>query len=487
MTHGGSLLRIYAPLAALVAGICLAEVIPGGPVAPIGLCGLVLAGLRRRPALSLIGLVLVASSCGVLVTTPRSEPVALEQLAERIPFCTVTGRLLEHGSGLGSLVTAEAVSCDGYAPGVEAGVVVVEPSDVDPGSSIMLTGWLLPLRTDDRFDQARRRLGAHAAFHAEETRTTDAPGGLHGLAAGVRAGLERATSGMEAERAGLLSGLTTGDTSGMSYETEEQLRRAGLSHLVAVSGSNVAIVVGAAALVVARFALWARLVVCVAALALFVLVVGPEPSVLRAAAMGCVGLAALAFGRRAEPLHALGLALIVVLTLRPGLVFSVGLHLSATATAGIVIFAGGLARRMSWCPRPVALVLAATLAAQIAVAPVLVGTFGEFSLVAPIANLLAVPAVAPATVLGVVAAVAGVFVPPLGWLCARAAEPFVAWVLAVGKSTGAWSWASVDVPEWWGWPLGVLVAAAAVATFRSAGATLDLPGIGAAARGTKAK
>jgi len=273
----------------------------------------------------------------------------------------------------------------------------------------------------------------------------------------------------------------------MSYETEEQLRRAGLSHLVAVSGSNVAIVVGAAALVVARFALWARLVVCVAALALFVLVVGPEPSVLRAAAMGCVGLAALAFGRRAEPLHALGLALIVVLTLRPGLLFSVGLHLSAAATAGIVIFAGGLARRMSWCPRPVALVLAATLAAQIAVAPVLVGTFGEFSLVAPMANLLAVPAVAPATVLGVVAAVAGALVPPVGWLCARAAEPFVAWVLAVGKSTGAWSWASVDVPEWWGWPLGVLVVAAAVATFRSAGATVDLPGIGAAARGMNAK
>ena len=63
------------------------------------------------------------------------------------------------------------------------------------------------------------------------------------------------------------------------------------------------------------------------------------------------------------------------------------------------------------------------------------------------------------------------------------------WALidAVGKSTGAWSWASVDVPEWWGWPLGVLVVAATVATFRSAGATVDLPGIGAAARGMNAK
>jgi competence protein ComEC len=233
---------------------------------------------------------------------------------------------------------------------------------------------------------------------------------------------------------------------------------------VAVSGSNVAIVVGAAALMVSSLALWIRLVACGLALGLFVLVVGPEPSVLRAAVMGAVGLLALALGRRTEPLHAFGLALVVLLALRPGLVWSVGLHLSAAATAGIILFSGRLTRAMSGWPRFVSLPLAVTLAAQFAVAPVLVGTFGELSLVAPLANLLAVPAVAPATVLGLASAVAGTLVPPLGWLCARIAEPFVTWVLAVGRTTGGWSWASIDVPEPWAWPLWALVIAAALSS-----------------------
>lgn len=336
-----------------------------------------------------------------------------------------------------------------------------------------MTGWLVPLRAGDTFDDARRRLGAHAAFDIEEIDQVAPPSGLHGAAAGVRAGLDRSTGGMEAERAGLLSGLTTGDTSGLGWNTEGQLRRAGLSHLVAVSGSNVAIVVGAVALVVARLALSIRLIACGLALGLFVLVVGPEPSVLRAAVMGAVALLALTVGRRTEPLHALGLALIILLALRPGLAFSVGLHLSAAATAGIVLFSGHLTRAMRCLPRFVSLALAVTLAAQFAVAPVLVGTFGELSLVAPIANLLAVPAVPPATVLGLASAVAGVFVPQVGRLCARLAEPCVAWVLSVGRTTGEWSWASVEVSKGWAWPLGAVVILAAFASLKAGRAEIQ--------------
>lgn len=233
-----------------------------------------------------------------------------------------------------------------------------------------------------------------------------------------------------------------------------------------LSGTNVTIVVGAAALAVSRLALRTRVIACAAALGLYVAVVGPEPSVLRAATMGGIALVALAGGRRTEPLHALGVALIVVLALRPGLVFSVGLHLSAAATAGIVLFAGRLARRMSGLPRAVALVLAVTLAAQVAVAPVLIGVFGELSVVAPLANLLAAPAVAPATVLGLGGAVAGSVWPAAGVLLARAAEPFVGWILAVGRTTGGWSGASLEVPRWWAWPLGAFVVVAALATRR---------------------
>jgi competence protein ComEC len=448
----------------------------------VGCCALVVSGSRRRAVISLIGIAGTAASCGVLVTAPRTIPTPAEFLAPHVPHCELTGRLLEHAGGLGSLVSADLVSCDGFSPGRSAGVVVVEPTEIDPGAIVNATGWILPLQEGDPFDEARRRLGAQSAFHIEAIDVREPPRGLHGVAAAVRRGLDRSAHRMDAERAGLLAGLTTGDTTGLGGDTEELLRRAGLSHLVAVSGSNVAIVVGTAALLAAGLALPARLTVCALALGLFVLVVGPEPSVLRAAAMGAIGLLALTVGRRTEPLHALGLALVVVLTLRPGLAGSVGLHLSTAATAGIVLFAGPLARRLSRVPRFVALVLGATLAAQFAVAPVLVGTFGELSLVAPLANLLAIPAVAPATVLGLAAAVGGALVPPLGWLCARIAEPFVAWVLAVGRTTGGWSWASIEVPRAWAWPLWALVIAAAFVSLgveRGSGSTDQLPRVGA--------
>ena len=417
--------------------------------------------------MSLVGLVAAAASCGVLVGGPQHDPTALEALAPRIPQCEVTGRLLEHSGGLGSLVAADVLVCDALQPVSDAGVLVLDRPEAEVGAVIRLTGWLLPLSASDPFDVARRRLGAQASLSSSEAEIVAPPAGMHAFAARITGGLADAVMGMESDQAALLSGLTTGQTQGMSAHTEELVRRAGLSHLVAVSGSNVAIVVGTVALAVARLGLRARILVCAVALGLYVLVVGPEASVLRAATMGGIALLALGAGRRTEPLHALGLALIVVLALRPGLVFSVGLHLSAAATAGIVLFAGPLSRRMRRCPRPIALALAVTLAAQVAVAPVLVGVFGQLSVVAPIANLLAAPAVAPATVLGLGAATTGAILPAAGSICARLAEPFVVWILAVGRTTGGWSGASLQVPEWWGWPLGALVAGAALATLRS--------------------
>lgn len=473
-------MRIYAALAALVSGVWAASMIAALPAVVAGCAATTCLCMRRRPAVSFMGLVAAAASCGVLVGGPQHDPTALESMAPRIPQCEVTGRLLEHGGGLGSLVAADALVCDAFQPMNDAGILVIERPDAEVGAVIKLTGWLLPLSSSEPFDVARRRLGAQASMSSGEAEVVAPPAGLHSLAARIRGGLTDAVMGMESDRAALLAGLTTGETHGMAAHTEELVQRAGLSHLVAVSGSNVAIVVGVVALAVARLGLRARILVCAGALGLYVLVVGPEASVLRAATMGGVALLALGAGRRTEPLHALGLALIVVLALRPGLVFSVGLHLSAAATAGIVVFAGPLSRRMGGCPRPVALALAVTLAAQIAVAPVLVGVFGELSLVAPLANLLAAPVVAPATVLGLGAATTGAIWPAAGSLCARLAEPFVAWILGVGRTTGGWSWASLQLPEWWGWPLGALVAIAALATMRSIPAVTEKESVEAA-------
>jgi competence protein ComEC len=251
--------------------------------------------------------------------------------------------------------------------------------------------------------------------------------------------------------------------------TEESFRSAGLSHLVAVSGSNVSIVVGCVLVAGGRVSLRARLLVAALALGFYVLIVGPEPSVLRAAAMGAVGLAALATGRRAEPLVALVVALLILLAVRPALLWSVGLYLSALASAGLVLWARPVARRFGWLPAPIALGLAATLAAQFAVVPLLVGVFGELSLVGPLANVLALPAVAPATVLAIGAGVSGAVAPPLGELLARCAEPLARWVVTVAEVTGSWSWAAVQPPRAWGWVSGGMVVLAAVVALIAAG------------------
>jgi competence protein ComEC len=249
----------------------------------------------------------------------------------------------------------------------------------------------------------------------------------------------------------------------------ESLRRSGLAHLVAVSGSNVAIVLTAVAAALRHIALWTRVGVALIALVLFAIVVGPEPSVLRAALMGGIGLVALVAGRRARPMNALGLALVVLVGARPAMVGSVGLHLSAAATAGIVAWSHPLAARLSRLPRPVALALGATLAAQVAVAPLVVGVFGRLSLAGPAANLVAAPAVPPATVLGLGAAVAGAVHAPAGRVAAWLAEPFVAWIMMVGTWFGAQEWSEVEMGRAWGaWLLLLLVAAAARTLVRRA-------------------
>lgn len=231
-----------------------------------------------------------------------------------------------------------------------------------------------------------------------------------------------------------------------------------------LSGSNVAIVLGTLLLVFGFLGLRARLTIAALGLVLFVLVTGPEPSVLRAAVMGAIAIAALGLGERVSTQRALGLAVVVVLALRPQLLGSLGLQLSVAATAGIVLWARPIAERLSFLPSPVALGVGATVAAQFAVAPLLAAGFGEVSIAGFPANLLAMPAVAPATVLGFASALAGLASPALARLLARLASPFVAAILWIGDLFGGAPWAMVQVPTAVALVAGMGVAGVAAAT-----------------------
>lgn len=435
----------------------------------VGVC---LASIRRRPAALLIALFTFGAGCGMVAVLCRgsSEGRLLASVASKVPHCEARGHVLEEAGGLGTLAKIDELVCNGETFH-EPGVAVLE-TDAPSGSFFEGSGWLIPLGSD-RFDVARKRAGAHAELATDDL-TTAPPTGALAIAARIRAGLRAATQHISPPEAGLIRGLTIGDTDGISAFTIESFRRSGLSHLLAVSGSNVAIVLGGVAMAASRLSFRARLTAGVLALALFVLVVGPDASVLRAAAMGAVGLLALATGTRAEPLHALGVALIVIVLLRPQIVYAVGLHLSLAATAGIILWASAIERRARPMPRVVALPLAVTVSAQAAVVPLLMAVFGEMSVVAPVANLLAAAAIAPATILGLIGAVVGSVHAGVGGLVLRAAEPFATWILWVGRTTSLPWWASVEVPSWSGLVMAVPVGLVAMWTLRSYGGPISL-------------
>ncbi|MGH2724876.1 MAG: ComEC/Rec2 family competence protein [Actinomycetota bacterium] len=229
---------------------------------------------------------------------------------------------------------------------------------------------------------------------------------------GLRTGAFRTLPDREA---GLLLGLSIGDVREMDPEVEEDFRATGLAHLLAVSGSNVALFLApvmamAGAL---RLGRTTRAAVGITALAFFTLLTRWEPSVLRAGAMAVLALAAVWAGRPRSTAGALSVAVLLLLLADPGLASSLGFQLSVAATAGLAAVAGPLAARMRWLPRPVAVATAATIAAQLAVSPLLLLHFGVVPTVTLAANVLAAPAVAPALCAGLVGAGAGLAWPSL--------------------------------------------------------------------------
>jgi competence protein ComEC len=434
-------------------------------------------GLRRPRRIAGIALLIACGLLGHMNASQRSpgSPL-LTELAREVPICSLSGWVKEHSGGLGTVLSIESIHCPSVPLSRDGGIgtATIDGPVGEPGGTFMGEARLVPLGRSS-FDGARRRLGAVASLASPDLTFERPRSPLRRAAAEVRRGLMEATQHLEPRRAALLRGLTIGDTSGMDPALTDAFRRAGLSHLVAVSGSNVAIIIGALAWLVRGAGRTLRISLAGVGLLLYVLVVGPEPSVLRAAAMGAIALAALLWGRRSEPLSALGLAVIVVIGIRPGMLFSIGLHLSVAATAGLVLWGAQLGDRFTSLPRPIRLVLGATLAAQLAVAPLLVVTFGQLSIAGPVANVLALGAVPPATVLGMIAGVLGAIGAPPAGLVARLAEPFAWWIVRVGEWTGVHPWSALDLPAFAGWVSAPVVVAAAILSARRGRLASDPP------------
>jgi len=270
----------------------------------------------------------------------------------------------------------------------------------------------------------------------------------------IRARAEAALArGMPAREAALARGFVLGEDEDVDPATVEDFRRAGLSHLLAVSGQNVALLVLLATPILAGLGLplRTRLVWVLGAIACYVPLAGAGPSIVRAGVMGGLSVLATLAGRRTSRLYALAVAAIVTLAVEPRVGADIGWQLSFAAVLGILLLAtplrGAIERRLGrggW-RRAFAEGIAITVAATLATAPLIAFHFEALSTTTLVANLLALPAVAPAMWLGMLAAGAGQ-VPgfPVGALNAIAA-PLLAYIAQVAAWCGRPSWAYIHV------------------------------------------
>ncbi|WP_324651233.1 ComEC/Rec2 family competence protein [Georgenia sp. H159] len=342
-------------------------------------------------------------------------------------------------------VRADVVEGRGLAARARAPVLLLAPpgwSGVALGSAVSLTGRLVAVDPGED-------VTALVVVHGEpEVRAP--PPAHQRLANRMREGLVAAVADAPAQARGLVPGIAVGDDSRLPPELEDATRAVSLTHITAVSGAHVAIVLGAVLAALAWAPGWLRVGVGATVLVCFVVLVRPEASVLRSATMGAIGLGALLLGRPSRALPALCTAVVTLLLLDPWLARSYGFALSVLATTGLVVLSGPWAARLTrWLPRTLAHVVAVPAAAQVCCAPVVILLEPAVATYAVPANVLAAPAVPPATVLGVVGAVLSPWLPAVTEPLATAAGWFTGWVAWV-----ALDWAELpgsQVP----WPAGL--------------------------------
>jgi competence protein ComEC len=402
-------------LGAVVSGIALGEHLgPGTGLIPLVLG--VASALRapRQSGFAILALLLIGTAC-----TQR----ALHGLSDsRLPAMATEGR---HVRVTGSLVedpevrfhTAGVVLRLGRVDGMKLDrrVLVVASGDIAgqlgvlaAGDRVSLEGSLEPLDGYDaryHWRHAVVRLRADALIGFADAR------GLDRIANALRDATLRGLDALAPSDRALAASFLLGDDRSVPSDVKAEFRAAGLSHLLVVSGANVAFALALAMPLLHRVGLRGRLVGGVAVLVVFGTMTRWEPSVLRAVAMAVLVLVGRTLGRPLDALRALLLGTIVLLIVDPFLVHSLGFRLSCAASAGIALLAGPLASRIPG-PRTLREAAAATIGAEVGVTPVLLPTFGSVPLVALPANLLAAPAVGVITAGGLAAGVVGGLVRP---------------------------------------------------------------------------
>ncbi|MCU1577919.1 MAG: ComEC/Rec2 family competence protein [Rhodoglobus sp.] len=427
-------LRLALPGVAgwIAAGIVIA--LPGTalPVAVgLWLAAAVLLALRLRwTAIAALALAAAALCCtSIAMQSPARQPAFLvaDAAAGRqvAAVATTTATVLPGRGSFG----AELTNVAGTRVSVPVLVFGERPDErVGIGTTISLSGTLTVADAGDDI--------AFLFFTERQPAVTADPPWFLDWANGLRAGFLATATKLPGDGGDLLAGLAIGDTSAVSDRLDAAMKASSLSHLTAVSGANCAVVIGLAMVAGAALGLrkGLRIAASVAVLVAFVVLVTPEPSVLRAAVMAALVLLALLGGRPVRGIPVLALATIGLLVNDPWLARSYGFALSVLATGGLLLLAGPLAKALGrWMPRWLALTIAVPLAAQLACQPVIILLNASLPTYGVVANVLAAPAAPVATVLGLAACVAVAVLPPLGPLLAALAWLPSAWIAAIAQ------------------------------------------------------
>jgi competence protein ComEC len=405
-------------VAAVVAGARLGEQLGPAPAIPLlvaGLLGAIAAlFLAKRPAR--LALVVVAVATLATASMQRAldgqahSPLTAPRDARAAATITATLTDDPDGGPYNARVLARVTRIDGRSAGGRT-VLVTAGGDaagklrlLESGDEVKVSGWLQPLTG---YDARLRWRHAVASFDAVELRAFEpARSPLHRTANFLRARVLAGGRHLAPTERALMAGFLLGDTRELPRDVEAQFRASGLTHLLAVSGANVAFVLALVRPLLRRLLLRAQLVAGLTVLLVFGTMTRWEPSVLRACAMAACSMTALYLGRPTAGVRVLALAVVALVLADPFLVHSIGFLLSCGASAGIAVLAPAITARVPgprWLREP----LGVTLAAQIGVAPVLIPVFGSVPLAALPANLVAGPIAGPLTVLGLATGVAG--------------------------------------------------------------------------------
>lgn len=431
----GQDLRLLPTGIAALCGARAGLMYPEFPWMFVVLAGVTVGMLARRSSTLHLG---IAAASLALVAVLAGGHLRLTHPSAPDGRVTVAGTVGEVArTPFGCEIAIDEIAIEGDAISPESRILIQNRQcDLSVGSGVRFVGRLREL-------PAAQREGMSAKDVAVET--LGSPGLMRRVVATISQTFDTSLTSLPSHEHGLILGVALGDTSRLDSQLAVAMKRSQLTHLNAVSGGHISLLVGMAIAALGRRR--PRITAICASIAIVALVclVGAEASVIRAVAMATLVLVALACTRTTQGIASLSAATYAVACADPWLVTSVGFLLSASATLGIILLGDPVRSRMAQrMPEQAAELLAIPIAAQLACTPVLWTMSDRGSIWGAVANALVAPVVTPLTVSGLTGAILSPFVPTTSTILVPA-RLSATWIAYVAEHTASWPGSSVHI------------------------------------------